>query len=457
VKSTQSHTASVRIKLSNGLKLAKNPLPCFTALVIYAADGKTPTKIYLQHFDQPQIAQALKSARQAHVDGNTALNRKTITLNFTPDELTPENEFVSRMLNAIPAPAIYGSTKNAFVSSVGYENGFAKGKLSFSREHVGDFIDAMLGKGVQVPVKNMSVHEQRFGIVDAKAKLDGSGKIQVTPKPFKACQVVVRHPELGEQIVLQGDLFVPGIPNLPEEYRRMRVRTDILEFTCGLAEDRKVAFGDFAISFDTEARTSIDRINQFATLWSWIGPDPLELELWIDGTRFLHGQVETNANEDKAYWRALHLVTSALAKFVDKELRPPNLEFALSDFSPLKPLIEFAELIRGAGITMRFGIDGEFPIDLRSYITPIFFELGTVLFFAVARYTLKNAVVAGHSVTLELANPVLYRKTILTGSLADNAEFAREATRAVERSCQESGEEIVFGFLPDALQPSNPG
>lgn len=457
VKSTvQSDKSSVTIKLSNALKLARNPLPCFTALVLYADDGKTPTGMYLQHFDKPQIAQALKAARQAHVDDETALNHKYVTLHFAPVEMTPAETLAKRMTAAVPTPGTYGAAKDRYANDVGYEDGYAKGKLSLAREHVGIFIEALLGKDVAVPIENMAVREQRFGIVNPKALFDSSGTLQVTPQPFKTCRVVVRHPATGEQIILPGDIFVPGIPDLPEEYHKMRVRTDLLEFTCGRGEGRNVAFGDFTASFGTEERTSIDRIDQLAALWSWLGAGALEIGLWVDGMRFLHGQIEAKTEQSEGYWKALRYVTKTLAGFVDKELRPVEMQFSLSDFFDLSKLLEFCGLIDGAGMTVNVSTELDvFPTDVQNYITPIFLEFGAVLFFAVGRYRIKNGLVGDSKLKIELIDPVIQRRAVLAGTLANNAEFAREETLAAEKECAAAGEYVVASFLPEALADSS--
>lgn len=452
VKSTQTDTASVRIKLSNALSLAKNPLPCFTVLVMYADDGKTPTKIYLQHFDKPQIARALKAARQAHADGEIALNQKSVTLGFTPEELTPESEVASRMVQAVPSPASYGAAKDAYVRDVGYESGYGRGKLSFALEHVDAFVDAMLGKETEVPVESISFRGERFGIIDPEPLFDGSGKIRITPKSMMDCRVVIRLPNTSDKIVLPGEIFVPGIPGLPDEYRKIRIRTDILEFTCGVGEERNVKFGDFTASFETDERTSIDRVDQFAALWSWFETGPLELELWVDGKRFIHGQIEAKDKQDQRYWRALRRVTRTFAKFVDKELRPPKMAFALSDFTDLSTALQFIGVIEGAAATLRVGTDvNEFPADLRTYITPIFLEFGSVLFFAVAKYRIKEAVINNGVAVIELVDPTILRRSILPGTLANNAEFAREEIAAVEKLCAQKGEHLVASFQPEAL------
>jgi len=457
IKSTQTESATVRIKLSNALKFAKNPLPCFTVLIVFSADGKTPSRYYLQHFHHDQITQALKSARQAHGSTSAAPNRKTIPLRFGPEDVTAENDLVNRIARSVPNPSDYSALKSEFYRKVGYENGYGQGKITFASEHSAAFVDALLGKKSPVPVQRIFFHEERFGIANPKAVFDGPGTIHITPEPRTDCRVVLRPPGGSEQIVLSGKVFAPGIPNLPDEFRKIRIETDILEFTCGAGTGREVKFGDFSASFRTKDPTSIDRLDQFAGLWSWFENGPLDLEVWIAGKRFLNGQIDANAKENKGYFNQLRRVTHALATFVDKEMRPPNMTFALSEFGDISTALGFIQLQEGTGLTVNMRLTaGTFP-DIRSYVTPLFLEFGGYLFFSVARYIVKGTTASGEDVTMDLSDPVIQRKSILVGTLADNAEFARDETRAVERLCAKDGEEVAMSFEPAmiALDPDS--
>jgi hypothetical protein len=452
IKSTQTSGKTVRIKLSNALKFAKNPLPCFTVLIQFAKDGKTATNYYLQHFTDPQIAQALKSGRQAH-GKPTALNRITIPLRFTSAEQTPPDDLINRIARMVPGPATYGAAKAAYYEKVGYENGYGRGRFTFAKEHAEAFVDALLGKDTPVPVTRMFFHEERFGIVDPKAVFDGPGTIRFTPKPKTDCRVVVREPVSGEQIVLPGQVFTPGFAGLPEELRKIRIATEILEFTCGIGDGRNVKFGDFTASFGTKDPTDLDRLDQFAGLWAWFETGNLDLEVWLDGTRFLHGQIDAKTKDGKGYFRTLRRVTHALATFVDKNMRPPKMELSVADFADISTALDFIQIIEGVAVTVTMTTDLKTFPELKSYVTPIFLEFAGFVFFAIARYRVKSAVLQDHQATIELADPVISRRAVLPGTLADHAQFAREETAAVEAICGKAGEELVVCFVPEALAP----
>ncbi len=452
IKSTTTSNQSVRIKLSNALKFAKNPLPCFTVLIQFAKNGKTPVHWYVQHFNDPQIAQALKSGRQAH-GKKKAINRITIPVRFTTEEETQANDVVDCIARAVVNPAAYGAAKTAYAAKVGYENGYGRGKFSFAKEHTEAFVDALLGKDTPVPVTRMFFHEERFGIADPKAVFDGPGTLRITSKPKAECRVVVRDPATNEQIVLAGQIFAPGLSGLPEELQKIRIVTDILEFTCGVGEGRNVKFGDFTASFGTKDPTDLDRLDQFASLWAWFEAGPLELEVWLNGTRFLHGEIDADSKGHKGYFRTLRRVTHAFATFVDKAMRPPKMALSVADFSDISTALDFIRMIEGAGMTVTMTTDlQEFP-TLQSYVTPVFLEFAGYLFLAVARYRVKHVVLQHGTASVELVDPVIYRKTILTGTYADHAEFSRQETAAVEAICGKAGEELVVSFVPEASAP----
>jgi hypothetical protein len=70
VKSKRSGKASVTLKLSNALRFAKDPLPCFVILFL-ATGGSEPVRVFVRHFWQQEIGQTLKRAREAHAKGAT--------------------------------------------------------------------------------------------------------------------------------------------------------------------------------------------------------------------------------------------------------------------------------------------------------------------------------------------------------------------------------------------------
>ena len=60
VKSVQSRRRTTRMKVSNALKLAKDSLPCFIALVTYPGKTNQNEAIYLRHIWSREMAEALE-------------------------------------------------------------------------------------------------------------------------------------------------------------------------------------------------------------------------------------------------------------------------------------------------------------------------------------------------------------------------------------------------------------
>ncbi len=67
VKSTVSNTPSAKVKLSNVVKMSKDPKPWFLVLMHRQKDCND--KWYVQHVDQAWMKRGLVAARKARIDG----------------------------------------------------------------------------------------------------------------------------------------------------------------------------------------------------------------------------------------------------------------------------------------------------------------------------------------------------------------------------------------------------
>jgi hypothetical protein len=438
-----------KVKLSNALKFARNQLPCFTVLTTFDKDGVTPTCFYVQHFWKKQIAHALKAVRSAYALGVDELNRRWIAVSFTPDEAIAKERVIDCIAKTMLSHQNYASTKQTFAGEVGYEDGGGKGSISFNYEDIDAFVDMMLGLKEDAPITKFRFHHERFGIPDREAlTFDTAGRVKVSAKPVSKCAVIVRRQNHSDQITLDGEIFVPGVPNLPDEFQKVRVRTDVIDFTCQMGPSDIAIKGEFGAALDASTRASIDTLNQTAALWSWLADGTLELEVRCDGKRFLHGNIKTPAPDHPEQWRTLHYVTTCLARFIEPALRPSNMTFTLSDFQSIEQLYIFARLMAGAPPEITGKIHGGVD-NIQRFLTPLYVELGQVTFFAVALYRIDSVTVKGDMTSLRLSAPVFDRQSILRGSAAENRKFILSEVTAVEKTVGSDGQ--VLTIVPDQL------
>ncbi len=119
VKSKKSGKAGVTLKLSNALRFAKDPLPCFVILFL-ATEGAEPVRIFARHFWHDEISRALKRAREAHAEGREDINNLSITLSYG-DEDERKGDLLKWMKDSILSKgSLYSQVKADLVQTVGF-------------------------------------------------------------------------------------------------------------------------------------------------------------------------------------------------------------------------------------------------------------------------------------------------------------------------------------------------
>lgn len=451
IKSTGSLGKAYRIKLSNALKFAKNSLPCFTLMMVFAKDGVTPQRFYLQHFGEAQIADALRAARIANAQGAEALNRRWVSFRFAKSDVVEKDTIVAHIA-ALAAKPDYTATKLKFAAGVGYEGGGGEGKFAVNLDDMGLFIDALLGLSKQVPIARFEFRDARFGIPGREAiVISEPSRLEITPQPFTHCTVIVSSPDKTEEILMVGDVFTPGIAGLPAEYRKIRIRTDLLELTVQVGQSGEVALGDLKASFDPESRCALEKIDRVAALWSWFGAGDAHLEIRVEGKKLFNGRISDTNATGEAYWRALRRLTKVLTGFVHASLWPTAAEFSLQDFRELDPIVEFVGLLSGGMGTATLKFDGpQWPSGPTRFLMPVGLELGGVFFFAIMLYQIKEAGFKAGAVKLRLEKPSVSHRAILIGNAANNATYVYDEMLQADEAANRGAPGDVISLIPQA-------
>ncbi|MCF6329346.1 MAG: hypothetical protein L3J02_06065, partial [Henriciella sp.] len=81
VKSKGRGKPSIALSLSNAVKFAKEPMPCFVVLFL-ATDKAEPVRLYAKHFWADEIARTLKRVRKADADGKSDFHKMTLSISF---------------------------------------------------------------------------------------------------------------------------------------------------------------------------------------------------------------------------------------------------------------------------------------------------------------------------------------------------------------------------------------
>lgn len=228
VKSSKK-SKSVRIKLSNALRFAQSPAPCFIVLFLADADGSIGD-IFVVHFWKDLIGRTLRKVRELEEKGIKAFHKHTITLRF--DEKCKVDDPLEYIRQAVDGLGNgYEEAKRKLFQSIGFEDGAVMGHFSLAPgTTLDDLLDHQLGKKERLDLTSFVVHSQRFGIKSPIPLVDASaGILKITPHPLGDCSVVLTFSTTNEQITFFGKIIVPHVPGLPEEKRKIQIVASPIE------------------------------------------------------------------------------------------------------------------------------------------------------------------------------------------------------------------------------------
>lgn len=304
VKSTRNARLSCPVKLSNALKAARSRDPWFVVLMV---DAAPQPKIYAVHIWAETMKDWLKAGRKASIE-KASLHRRRVTINFTEADLHSD-DLVEWMLQTIAAAAPdYASAKKQIYETVGYENGFGAGKLSFNADDVDQFFDELLGLGSGLPISKFTFTRSRFGLSDKDPMVDvNAGTVQITPQPVGECELRIRGPKSSTSISVPGKVFGLGMPWLPIEQQRLRVSALGFEIVWLNEGDSK-----FTASLHSDTRVPLDDIHNFATMITWLGAGSIDVQVWVRNKRVLGGTLEADGIQRGADWSKVREIVATL-------------------------------------------------------------------------------------------------------------------------------------------------
>ncbi|MES2045279.1 MAG: hypothetical protein V4475_15510 [Pseudomonadota bacterium] len=164
VKSKTDGKPTASIKLSNALRFANEPDPCFIALWWRNADH-SEERIYARHFDEPLIEATLRRAREAQRDGKKDLNRLRLSITF--EESNDHTDDLIAWIQSIgdTDQHDYANRKRQLASELGFEAGRIGGTVKLPFDDVQKLIDAAVGLPTSPADVEITFGDKRFDIV----------------------------------------------------------------------------------------------------------------------------------------------------------------------------------------------------------------------------------------------------------------------------------------------------
>lgn len=440
VKSLQTRGTTVRISLANALKYARHPLPAFLVLVKTDGDLATPP-IYVKHVWTPLLHDILKAVRQAEVAGKP-LHKASISIKFDETERYDAKavEHIAHVVDGMGAN--YATQKEAVVGAAGYEDGAGFGSLTFDGIEIETLVDLMLGIVEGVDVAQFTFSEARFGIRSPKPTVEeASGKISVDPQPASDCNVIFRRTGSSNEVELPGQLFVPGLPGLPREFWKIRVKTEVIDFVM-----TPTKAGSFSSTVDTTASLGLEAIYQASSFWAWAGEGELSLEIWARGHLVVSAQVTVSDDRALMPWARLRPALEVLVSLASPGRRPRGMTFQLhSLFNKLELLHEFRAVVTDDRISTTWpdiGFEADFhPARL---VMPVHLELDGYVFFAFLDRPVRTVTREPEKVVLALGPPTLLKGAVREGMAEDHRAYIADMVRALP----EAAEKNVMSYVP---------
>lgn len=381
LKSTDKRKKTVQIKLSNILRLIKTSTPAF--IVVFDFDSKSePRCANVVHIDRSLIELGLKKIRELEASGERRINRHKIAIPLNDDndvEPVEAKSLLKTIEKCVPRPfEEYPQWKRAIVEKIGFNETTAHGRLIFGptkHDFMSEFVDVMLGLRPEINVSSFSMTSVRFGIEIEHPTLQ-SGKLTVTPNPVSSCRVIFKAGDA--EISLDGKIFIPGIPNLPEHYRKIKIETEILMLVIGFGDQKIV---EFKLNPRSDHPTVLKEIFKFFKIMRALHGEAVELAVYANHQNLFDGKLNSLEKKDVRNWGIPAKVTANLMNLVGEQAT----SFHASINEILKNLEELNNFIQsstdGTG-TMSVCLQPSRPFDWPAIIgkrigciIPVFFNL----------------------------------------------------------------------------------
>lgn len=313
VKTLQEKNDRFVMTLSSAERLAKELKPAF----VYVFKVNTElqfTGAYLIHILDESLGTILKRLRKEDAEGNTAPNKKTISMSAKRygKAVAPTGRGLRDALILACGNDLHAYTKKKVgqQARLGFSERPHKLTMTLHPKNIKDLVDLFLGKN-KIKAEKISSVQERFGIKLPIPELSiENAIISLQPSPFDTCRIIVRDDQLGTPIVFKGNVFLPpGILKLSKEHFKVLIEADFFSLT--LYQDRFDLFLDSCNSAQT--------LSAWASFWqlrlvmaSGAGTIQITADtILISNTLNVPRQIDTIDKDQCAHW--IHVCDQALA------------------------------------------------------------------------------------------------------------------------------------------------
>jgi hypothetical protein len=436
VKSKRSGRASVPLKLSNALRFAKNPLPCFVVLFL-GTQGGEPVRIFAKHFWEGEIRQALKRAREAHARGREDLHNLAMTVRFDAQD-EHSQDLLKWMAAAVASHSDrYSDVKGAFGRTLGFEEGAFHGNFRFNISDLGALVDHQIGLAAVAPPIDITIRERRFGINSSKPLFEGVPSVVRMQTRPRSCRVRVCGRECDD-VWLDGKLFAPALPNLPVEYYKLRVIANFLEVVITSA-----GAGHITLRLDPDAHRSLADLRAFATVLKIARQGSFQVQIHWSSHSLPPFLVNLPIEQDFEIGLQLSDIITGLEKTSAGVLHPELTLSLLEIGRAWNAIVSYNALVAGEGMTGNFTLDRDIIPEV-SQATAIFFydyvDVGNWTFMAVVRLQILALATEGVGASFKFGAPRIIESIVRQGR---GEEYLADLRKLYARACKIEGDGVL--------------
>ncbi len=411
VKSKARGAPVVKLKLSNALRFAKDPGPCFLVLFL-ASEGGEPVKIFARHFWERELSAVLRRGRQA---GESAdLHTQTISFSFSDDD-DHTSDLIAWMQATLGGIGDrYADLKSNMVRTLGLDDGWIHGSIAFDVADLEALVDHQIGLPSPAPLTNVTIKQRRFGIDAPQPIISGKPdfvNMRVHPTP---CRVRVQA-QSSRDLWLDAELFAPAIPDLPEALLKLRIVAGFLEILI-LAGNR----GKIDLNVEHHQPLSLAMLRSMTTLRLMAVQGSLDIQLFVEGRLVYAADATLARHEDPwidAVPNALDCLETAVAG-----VAPSDFSLSFADiFAAWDGLVDFAGLVAGANLTIDcvFASPPDQAPESRTFVAYDYLDIGRWTILAVVARPILEASVDGKNVKVACGAPKVVEARVLLGSGAE--------------------------------------
>lgn len=234
IKATKINSRSVRIKLSNALKMVESDLPCFLFLFWHNKYDCDTYKIFAIHVWQDLIERILKKARESEKIEPENLHKKYIHIRFGEEDEVNERDVVRWIKNTVGGIGrSYAEEKSYIYNNIGYENRkitgeFIIGPLQNVQEKI---VEHEIGLLDSLPVREFTIFDDRFGIRSSRPKIySDEGEIKIDLPELD--EIIFRvTSQSGREIEIPATIRIPRIVPFNHRSFKMRIKAGFIDLT----------------------------------------------------------------------------------------------------------------------------------------------------------------------------------------------------------------------------------